>query len=67
AVKVNRAIGSPGWPAPVERIKARARADFARSFHPTGKVRQLAAIIADGDRRAMLRRITAPSLVLHGV
>ena len=66
AVKINRAIGSPGYPAREERIRTRARSDFARSYHPDGKVRQLAAIIGDGDRSAMLKRISAPTLVLHG-
>mgnify|MGYP000255160601 CR=1 FL=1 len=66
AVTINRAIGSPGYPAAEARIRARANADFARSYHPDGKVRQLAAIIGDGDRSARLRRITAPTMVLHG-
>ncbi|MBB5705246.1 alpha/beta fold hydrolase [Sphingopyxis panaciterrulae] len=26
----------------------------------------MAAIVADGDRRAMLKRVTAPTLVIHG-
>jgi len=37
-----------------------------RSVYLQGPVRQMAAIIADGDRSAMLRRIEAPTLVLHG-
>jgi pimeloyl-ACP methyl ester carboxylesterase len=67
AVKINRAIGSPAYAAPEDRIRARAKSDFARSYHPDGKVRQLAAIIGDGDRSARLKRIAAPTLVLHGV
>ena len=35
--------------------------------HDAGSVsRQLAAILASGDRTAELRRITAPTLVVHG-
>ena len=35
--------------------------------HDSGSVaRQLAAILASGDRTAELRRITAPTLVIHG-
>ena len=35
--------------------------------HDAGSVaRQLAAILASGDRTAELRRITAPTLVIHG-
>jgi pimeloyl-ACP methyl ester carboxylesterase len=58
--------GNPAYPAPEERIRARAKSDFVRSYHPDGKVRQLAAIIGDGDRSARLKRIAAPTLVLHG-
>ena len=38
----------------------------ARALRPHGIVRQYAAIVADGDRRAALARITAPTLVIHG-
>ncbi|MGE5953300.1 MAG: alpha/beta fold hydrolase, partial [Qipengyuania vulgaris] len=31
-----------------------------------GPTRHLSAIVADGDRSAMLRDITVPTLVLHG-
>jgi pimeloyl-ACP methyl ester carboxylesterase len=37
-----------------------------RAYRPAGTVRQIAAIMADGDRSAMLPRITAPTLVIHG-
>ena len=37
-----------------------------RDSSRTGTARQLAAIIASGDRTPDLRRITAPTLVIHG-
>ncbi|MEY4269884.1 MAG: hypothetical protein RLZZ58_1100, partial [Pseudomonadota bacterium] len=61
-----KVIGSPAYPPDPERLDRRIRADFARSFRPQGLARQMAAIIADGDRRPLLRRITAPTLVIHG-
>jgi pimeloyl-ACP methyl ester carboxylesterase len=61
-----RAIGSPGYPADEERLWTRIRSDYARSYHPTGAARQMAAIIADGDRRQRLKQISAPTLVIHG-
>jgi pimeloyl-ACP methyl ester carboxylesterase len=61
-----RTIGSPGFPPDDARLDARIRSDLARSFYPVGPARQLAAIIADGDRRRRLRGITAPTLVIHG-
>lgn len=65
-VRIGRAIGSPGFPADEERLRANTRANVRRSVYPEGLPRQLAAIIADGDRRARLARITAPTLVIHG-
>ena len=61
-----RVIGSPAYPPNEERLLARVRADFARSYSPTGYMRQMAAIVASGDRRAKLAAITAPTLVIHG-
>jgi pimeloyl-ACP methyl ester carboxylesterase len=65
-VKTARTIGSPAYPATEERLRARIRADFERSFSPAGIARQMAAVIAGGDRRAILKRISTPTLVIHG-
>lgn len=65
--RIARAIGSPAYPTSEDRLAERIARDFQRSFHPTGSARQLAAIIDDGCRRDRLKRITAPSLVIHGV
>ena len=61
-----RTIGSPGYPPNEARLEARTRANVARSYYPAGFMRQMAAIISDGDRRAMLGRVTTPTLVVHG-
>ena len=65
-LRIARAICSPGYPAPEARLRDRIARDFNRSFHPTGAGRQMAAILADGDRRDRLKTITAPTLVIHG-
>ncbi|MEL1252073.1 alpha/beta fold hydrolase [Aurantiacibacter gilvus] len=65
-IKVSRTIGSPGFPTPEDRLRERTRALVRRSVYPQGPVRQMAAIIADGERTKMLGQITAPTLVLHG-
>ena len=65
--RIARAIGSPAYPAPEDRLAERITRDFKRSFHPTGSARQLAAIIDDGCRRDRLKNVTAPALVIHGV
>jgi pimeloyl-ACP methyl ester carboxylesterase len=35
-------------------------------FYPVGFIRQLAAILASGDRTESLASVTAPTLVIHG-
>ena len=37
-----------------------------RAYRPDGTLRQLAAILADGDRRADLESLDVPTLVIHG-
>lgn len=59
-------IGSPGYPPDPARLDRRVRNDFARAWYPPGYARHMAAIIADGDRREMLRTIKVPTLVIHG-
>jgi pimeloyl-ACP methyl ester carboxylesterase len=65
--RVLHVIGSPAYrPADPARQRARLETSVRRSWHPQGTARQLTAIVADGDRSAMLARITAPTRVLHG-
>lgn len=59
-------IGSPAYPTDDALIRARAVADARRGWNPAGVGRQLAAVVANGDRRPKLRRISAPTVVLHG-
>ena len=66
SVNAARVIGSPGYPAAEERLQRRVRTDFERGWYPQGVARQMAAIVADGDRRSMLKDIKAPTLVIHG-
>ncbi|MBL0914496.1 MAG: alpha/beta fold hydrolase [Sphingopyxis sp.] len=66
SVNAARVIGSPDYPATEERLQRRVRNDFERGWYPQGVARQMAAIVADGDRRAMLKSILAPTLVIHG-
>lgn len=61
-----RTIGSPGYPSEEEHLRKRTTASVRRSFYPEGPTRHLSAIVADGDRRAMLKGISVPTLVLHG-
>ena len=35
-------------------------------YHPSGTLRQIAAVIASGDRTEALRSVRVPTLVIHG-
>jgi pimeloyl-ACP methyl ester carboxylesterase len=59
-------IGSPGYPTPPEELRARIRRSVERSYYPAGFLRQLAAVLASGDRSWLLGRISCPTLVIHG-
>jgi pimeloyl-ACP methyl ester carboxylesterase len=64
--KVITLIGSPGYPAEPERLRQRLQQTVQRAWRPAGTARQLLAVAADGDRRALLPAITAPTAVIHG-
>jgi pimeloyl-ACP methyl ester carboxylesterase len=59
-------IGSPAYVPDPERLRQRLRQNVARAWRPAGTARQLTAVAADGDRSALLPRITAPTRVIHG-
>ncbi len=65
-MKLQRTIGSPGYPADADRLRERVTENVRRSVYLEGPTRHLSAIVADGDRREMLRSVTVPTLVLHG-
>jgi len=59
-------IGSPDFPFDEDELRTVAERSYARGYDPSGTGRQLAAIIAAGDRTAEVAKITAPTLVVHG-
>jgi pimeloyl-ACP methyl ester carboxylesterase len=59
-------IGSRRLPRDLDEIRVLAAESYDRDRDPFGPLRQLAAILASGDRTPELRRITAPTLVIHG-
>ncbi|MBB4662317.1 alpha/beta fold hydrolase [Conexibacter arvalis] len=65
-VLVHGAVGSPGLPADDPLFLEIARRSYGRNPDLTGTGRQLAAILASGDRTRQLHRISAPTLVIHG-
>jgi pimeloyl-ACP methyl ester carboxylesterase len=59
-------IGSPGFRGDSHALRALLEKVAQRGYDRAGAERQLLAILASGDRRALLARITAPTLVIHG-
>jgi|SRR5579871_527301 len=65
-IRAQKIIGSPGYPPDETQLRERIISDFHRAYDPDGVTRQMAAVMASGDRRAALKRIKAPTVVLHG-
>jgi pimeloyl-ACP methyl ester carboxylesterase len=59
-------IGSKDFPFDEDRIRTLAAAAYERGHHPAGTGRQLAAILASGDRTERLRGLRVPTTVVHG-
>ncbi len=66
-VGIYKLIGSPGYPSDDDWLRRRLGMSVRRSYRPRGSARQLTAIVADGDRTALLSHIRAPTQVLHGL
>ena len=65
-LKVYRVIGSPDFDRDEDDLRDLAARSYDRGRNPAGSGRQLAAIIASGDRTDRLRGVSAPTVVIHG-
>ena len=65
-VNTLRVIGSPDYLEHDEVLHQRIASSVARNLEPDGTTRQLLAIAASGDRVELLKRLRAPTLVIHG-
>jgi pimeloyl-ACP methyl ester carboxylesterase len=66
AIRVAGIIGSPGYPAPQERLRADAIEGYERAYYPAGIARHFAAVLGSGSLLHYDRQINAPTLVIHG-
>jgi pimeloyl-ACP methyl ester carboxylesterase len=66
AVRVSKIIGSPGYPMPDEDVRADAAESYDRNHNPWGVARQFSAILGSGSLLHHDRRISAPTVVIHG-
>ncbi len=67
AVETFRLIGSRGFAFDEQYIRDLAGRSYDRGYDPDGARRQLAASASQPNRTADLRRITVPTLVIHGL
>ncbi len=66
SVKTLTVIGSPAHDYNTPGERAKLKRSIERSIYPAGFARQMAAIVANGDRRSKLKSVTAPTSVIHG-
>ena len=65
-IKFWQTVGSPRYPTPEATLRAKVTRGIERSSYVEGRPRQLVAVVADGSRVERLKRIVAPTLVIHG-
>ena len=61
-----RLWASPKYPTSEEILREKFSYRYDRMYYPDGSTRQYAAIGDDGDRTLRLKKISSPTLVLHG-
>ncbi|MFK3840361.1 alpha/beta fold hydrolase [Serratia sp. NPDC087055] len=61
-----RRIASPGYPFDEEYHRTLILEETKRVYDPSSVGRQMGAIVAAGDLRPLLAKITVPSLIVHG-
>jgi pimeloyl-ACP methyl ester carboxylesterase len=67
AIRIWRAIGSPGYPASDAELRGLAEREVDRGpYEPAGTARQMAAVVAAPPRNEILKNVRAPTLVIHG-
>ncbi len=66
AVWVYQTIAGPAFPWDEADLRRHAARSIDRAYHPAGAARQTLAVLADGSRVEMLKRIAVPTLVIHG-
>jgi pimeloyl-ACP methyl ester carboxylesterase len=59
-------IGSPAYRPDTAALREQMLLGVQRAWRPMGTSRQLAAVVADGDRTPLLAAIQAPTHIIHG-
>lgn len=67
SVRLWKLIGSPGFPTTEEEVRRRAEETYERGVDTKASARQILAILTQPNRTRDLRRVKAPTLVIHGL
>lgn len=62
---VLRLLAGPSYP-PGPDLESRVEASLRRAWRPAGTLRQMLAVMAAGDRSALLATLRTPTLIVHG-
>lgn len=65
-INVWRVLSGPQIPVEEKLARQWAEQSYERGLNPTGFLRQMAAIIASGNRKDVLKAVIVPTLVIHG-
>jgi pimeloyl-ACP methyl ester carboxylesterase len=65
-VQMWRELHGSHYPFREEKVRRHIVRNRERGYYPIGTGRQLAAVIASGDRTAALRHLQLPTLIIHG-
>jgi len=66
-IQVTAMIGSKTHPLAPAEVRDRSAAAYDRALCPEGTARQLAAILASGDRTEALGSLQLPTIAIHGL
>ena len=66
AVTGGKLMSGGGFPFDEELASKRAAEAYDRANYPIGMTRQLVGIMASGNRTEALKKVTTPTLVIHG-
>jgi pimeloyl-ACP methyl ester carboxylesterase len=65
-LEVFRAITGPRYGVDEEWLRKIMAESYDRGFCPQGSARQLVAILTQADRKAALKGVKVPTLIIHG-
>jgi pimeloyl-ACP methyl ester carboxylesterase len=65
-LSVWRVLSGPRFPVEAALGRKWAEMSHQRGLNPAGFLRQMAAVVASGSRKELLKAVTVPTLVIHG-